>query len=295
MIRRVATVAIALCLSASWLFAQTTGAQNGEFSVKTASANVHKFPSIGSPVIDKVQRGTVLEITRNLGSWVEVPWPGGEGGVAFLHVNGGSIARSLTDPNRVMRTPAPAAPTPALAATPSGARAEQISAAVQPGARIPLPKYMLPSHTVGLGGLMSASSPGFGATARKWWSNRVGLQFEVSRYVFDSVEAPGHSTSFQFAPSVLYSLPDSANSSLWVRPYLGAGGSWYRTTSSGGAPGLASDKGLGFQAFGGGEVTFSAVPQFALSADMGYRRPTSVAGIQQRKLGFALSGHWYIK
>src|SRR5688572_3590747 len=135
MIRRVATVAIALCLSASWLFAQTIGPQSAEFTVKTASANVHKFPSIGSPVIDKVERGTVLEITRHLGSWVEVPWPGGEGGVGFLHVNGGSIARSLADSNRVIRTPT-AAPAPALAATPSSARAEQISAAVQPGARI---------------------------------------------------------------------------------------------------------------------------------------------------------------
>jgi len=157
----------------------------------------------------------------------------------------------------------------------------------------------LPSHIFGLGGRMSPSAPGFGATARTWWGNRLGVQFEVSRYLIDSVEAPGHLSSIQFAPSVLYSLPDGVTNSLWVRPYLGAGGSLYRATLSGGTSGLGesvTDRGLGFQAFGGGETTFSGVPQFALSADIGYRwSRTSFAGFEPGKIGFSLSGHWYVK
>lgn len=298
MIRHVSAVAIALCLSAPWLSAQTTGPQSTELTVKTASANVHKSPSIGSPIIGKAQSGTVLEIRRNLGSWVEVPWPGGERGVAFLHVNAGSIARrSLPDPNRVAATPAPRMPASATPIT-SGARAEQITTADQVGSRRPV-YISLPSHIVGLGGRMSASAPGFGATARAWWGNRLGLQFEVSRYLLDSVEAPGHLTSIHFAPSVLYSLPDGVTNSLWVRPYLGAGSSLYRATLSGGTSGLedsATDKGLGFQAFGGGEATFSGVPRFALSADIGYRwSRTSFAGFEPGKIGVSLSGHWYVK
>ena len=108
MIRHVSAVAVMLCLSTTSLLAQTAAPQNTELTVKTASANVHKFASIGSPVIGKVPRGTVLEITRNLGSWVEVPWPAGEGGVAFLHVNAGSIShRSVPDSNRFVPTPPP--------------------------------------------------------------------------------------------------------------------------------------------------------------------------------------------
>lgn len=298
MIRQVSAVAIALFLSASSLSAQTTGPQESELTVKTASADVHKFASIGSPIIGKAQGGTVLEITRNLGSWVEVPWPDGEGGVAFLHVNAGSIARrSLPDANRVVTTPAPPMPASATPMT-SGARAEQIMAADQPGSRRSV-YISLPSHIFGLGGRMSASAPGFGATARAWSGNRLGVQFEVSRYRLDSVEAPGHLTSIQFAPSVLYSLPDGVTNSMWVRPYLGAGGSLYRATLSGGPSGLgesATDKGLGFQGFGGGEVTLSGVPQFALSADIGYRwSRTSVAGFEPGRIGLSLSGHWYVK
>ena len=72
MSRHVSAVAIMFCLNTTSLLAQTAGPQHAELTVKAASANVHKFASIGSPVIGKVPRGTVLEITRNLGSRVEV-------------------------------------------------------------------------------------------------------------------------------------------------------------------------------------------------------------------------------
>ncbi len=203
MIRHFLAVAVMVCLSTTSVLAQTAGPQSTELTVKTASANIHKFASIGSPVIGKVQRGTVLEITRNLGSWVEVPWPSSEGGVAFLHVNAGSIGhRSVPDSNRFV--PTPARPVPASAAIVSSAARDeqQIAAAVQPGSRGPV-YISLPRHIVGLGGRMSASTPGFGLTARKWWGSRLGFQFEASRYLIDSTAAPGRVTSFQFAPSVL--------------------------------------------------------------------------------------------
>jgi hypothetical protein len=294
--RHVSAVAIMFCLSTTSLLAQTTGPQHTELTVKATSANVHKFASIGSPVIGKVPRGTVLEITRNLGSWVEVLWPAGEGGVAFLHVNAGSIGHgSVPDPYRFVPTP----PVPAAATVASSAgRGEQlIAAAVQPAVRRPV-YISLPSRLIGIGGRMSASTPGFGVTARRWWGNRLGFQFEASRSLLDSIAAPGHVTSFQFAPSVLYSLPDGVSNSLWVRPYLGGGGSMYRATLSGGTAGLAEsvDTALGLQAFGGAEATFSGVPRFALSADVGYRwSQTTFAGFEPRKIGLSLSGHWYVK
>jgi hypothetical protein len=296
MIRHVSAVAIMVCLSTTSLLAQTAGPQSTELIVKTASANVHKFASIGSPVIGKVRRGTVLEITRNLGSWVEVPWPAGEGGVAFLHVNAGSIGqRSVPDSSRVVPTPPVSAVAPGAA---SAVRGEQpIAAGVPPGTARPI-YISLPRHILGLGGRMSASAPGFGVTTRKWWGNRLGFQFEASRYLHDSVTVPGQVTSFQFAPSVLYSLPDGVSNSLWLRPYLGGGGSINRSTLSVGTSGLAEavDRAMGLQAFGGAEATFSGVPRFALSADVGYRwSQATFAGFEPRKIGFSLAGHWYIK
>ena len=78
MIRHAAAIAFSLCLNASWLCAQST-----VFTVNTASADVHKSPSTGGPVIGQAPRGTVLEVTRELGSWVKVVWPEGQDGVGY--------------------------------------------------------------------------------------------------------------------------------------------------------------------------------------------------------------------
>jgi hypothetical protein len=144
---------------------------------------------------------------------------------------------------------------------------------------------------------MGGPSLGFGATGRAWSSKRVGIQFEMSRYALNA--APGQLTSSQFTPSLLYSLRDRVTDYLWVRPYLGAGPSLQRQTMNGGAAGATdsvSDNRLGFQAFGGGEVTFASAPRFALSADLGYHwLPTSFGGFELGGLGLSVSGHWYIK
>jgi hypothetical protein len=86
---------------------------------------------------------------------------------------------------------------------------------------------------------------------------------------------------------MLYSLPDGVTDSVWLRPYLGAGPRLYRVNL---------ETRLGFEAFGGAEATLAAMPQFAVSADMGYRwwRPT-ISGFEPRQIAFSLSGHWYVK
>ena len=73
MIRLAAAVAVVVCLSPAWLCAQTA-----VLTVKTTSADVYKSPSTGSPVIGHAPRGTVLAVTRELGSWVKVSWPGAQ-------------------------------------------------------------------------------------------------------------------------------------------------------------------------------------------------------------------------
>jgi hypothetical protein len=98
---------------------------------------------------------------------------------------------------------------------------------------------------------------------------------------------------------VLYSLPDRVTDYLWMRPYLGSGATLRRHsfgTGTSAAGDSTSGYGFGLQAFGGGELTFAGAPQFALSADLGYRWfQTPLAGFDLGGLGLTVSAHWYVK
>jgi hypothetical protein len=284
MSRHVAAVAVALCLSASPLHAQTT-----TFKVSTASANVHKSPSTGSPVIGTAARGAVLEVTRELGSWVKVKWAIAKDGVGYIHVSTGLTANSsIATPTRAAaETPAPrpaARPvsSPATAAPPASSQPIAASTARTQYVRTP-------THVFGVGGLVGGPSLGVGASARAWPRERVGLQVELSREA--RIEAPGPVTSVQFAPSVLYALPDRVSDYLWLRPYLGGGPTLQRQTLD-----VVSESRFGFQAFGGAEVTLASVPRVALSLDARYHwLETTFAGVDRGGLGVSVSAHWYIK
>jgi hypothetical protein len=120
----------------------------------------------------------------------------------------------------------------------------------------------------------------------------------MSRSSLAGVEMPGRVRSLQFEPSLLYRLPDHVGDYLWVRPYLGSGVNLRRQTliaGPGGGPSV-SEQTVGLQTFGGGELTFAAVPRFALSVDLGYHwLRTSFAGADLGGPGVSLSGHWYVK
>jgi hypothetical protein len=85
---------------------------------------------------------------------------------------------------------------------------------------------------------------------------------------------------------------------LWLRPYVGAGINLSRQSLSTGTSGGSSvtDSQQSFQAFGGAELTMAALPQIALSVDIGHhwsRQP--FAGIDVGGTGVAISAHWYVK
>jgi hypothetical protein len=157
--------------------------------------------------------------------------------------------------------------------------------------------YVTPAtHVLGLGGRLGGPSLGFGATARGWRRNRLGGQLDVSRYAQDSAETLDHVTSIQVEPSLLYSLPDRVTDYLWLRPYIGSGVTLSRHSVSSGTMDSVSGNGFGLQAFGGGEMTFAGLPQFAVSADLSYHWfRTPVPGFDLGGLGFSLLGHWYLK
>ena len=295
--RRASAVVIAMMLNATPLFGQSAvvpAVPAAELTVKTRAAEVHTSPTTASAVIGKAPAGTVLEIRRNLGSWVEVSWQGADKGIAFVHVTSGTIAPGTTAAGSGTAQDAAeqiAAVSAAATAAASGASGTRggVSTSTTRSASLRDNYVALPSHRIGMGATMNrvdASMPAFGATARTWWNSGLGVQFNLARPRLEA--ADGRTlTSTQFAPSVLYSLPDAVTTSMWLRPYAGAGPRIYHANL---------ETHLGYEAFGGAEATLAAVPQFALSADVGYRwsRPT-IDGFQPREVGFSLLAHWYVK
>ena len=294
MVRHVAPVLVALCISPSWLGAQTTGTTT--MKVTAPSADVYMSPSTGSPVIGHVSQGTVLVVTRELGSWVKVPWPDGESGNGYLHVSKGTIGHEGTGDRAAGSAPstqAAARRTTTVAAAPVGARTSS-------GEQLHNPVYVArPTHVVGVGGLVAGPTAGFGASARAWRHDRFGVQFDISRYAVTSAATPGRVTSLQFEPSGLYSMRDRVSDSWWLRPYVGSGLSLQRQTLTAGASGIGvpvSDSSAGFHVFGGGEMTFPSMPRFTISADVGYRwMHQPFPGFETDGLGISVSGRWYVR
>ena len=290
MTRRAAAIVLTLALTPAVLRAQDT-----LLTVNVPSADVHSGPSTVTPVIGHASRGTVLPVSRNLGSWVRVAWPDAQDGTGYLHVTMGRIGPAHADapaasaPPQASSSPAPAAPV------------------VSPQIRTPVVEPSAPrgqanvapvSHVFGVGALIGTTSS-VGATARAWRNKHLGIQFGFTRDAVTSDVAAGHVTSVQFEPGVVYALFDRANDYVWIRPYVGSVVSFRHETLSPAAPvtlGTVSDNGVGFRVFGGGEMTFASMPRFGLSADLGYRRfPIPFPGFEVSPLSASIAAHWYMK
>jgi hypothetical protein len=279
MTRRALAIIVLLFVRPAYL-----SAQHAEFRVESASASVHKAPSIGSPVIGQAPRGLALEVTRDLGSWVRIPWPDAPDAIGYIHVSAGTRIGAAM-PRIGGGAALTAEPAEAIAA---GSR----SVALQPS-------YVIPAHVVGLGGQLGGSTIGVGINARTWFHDRWGLQLEVARTSPTGTIASDRLTATQFAPSLVYSISNLMTDYVWVRPYLGAGPRLVHRTLEVGSPasGVAvSQNSVGLQTFGGAEFTFASVPRLSLSADLryGWIDDTHPA-FELDGVGFSLAAHWYLK
>jgi hypothetical protein len=297
MIRHAAAVAALLVVGATPLYGQTS-----QFTINVQSAAVRSSPSVASPVIGQAARGAVLEITRDIGAWVKVAWPQAPDGVGYIHQSMGTRSRPTTLDERV----AVALATPPVEAS---ANASQAPAGMPGGPdAIPMSTRTVyvapPTHFVGLGGRFSGTTDdmtagGFGVTSRIWSRRRIGVQVEASRARRTSTTVDGRLTTFQLAPSLVYSFPDRVSDNLWLRPYVGSGLSWNRQSlreSLAAADPSVTDTAWGFRAFGGAEFTLPSVPRFAISADAGYVWvQETFPGFEPSRFAFSVSGHWYVR
>jgi len=301
MLRHVVTVAIAVCISPVSLYAQTP-----VLTIEKPSADVYKGPSTGAPVIGHVSQGTKLTVTRDLGSWVKVPWPSAADGIGYVHISNGSISTGA-EQARPAQAPLPKPAAQRGTATTTSARGGAAPArpeprpdpAPAPAASSVRPVYVTPAiHQLGVGAAAGMSAVGFGGSARGWRNNRFGGQLTVTHSTTTSSVTPDEMSTLRFAPSLLYALPDRITDYLWLRPYVGTGFHYSHSSLSSATPGVTgpSSNDLGLQVVGGGEMTFAAVPQLAVSADLTYRSvDTSFEGFEPSHFGFGISAHWYLK
>jgi len=291
MIRRIAAVVLALILNPAFLHGQ-----DNVFTVTVPTASVYKGPSNVTPVIGHVSRGTSLSVSRDLGGWVKITWPDAADGVGYVRTSMGHMG----GPGGGAINAANASPRPSSA--PAGATAPSASAArTSPGQQVAPQRQSRVSeisHIFGVGASLAPMS-GVGATARAWHKNHLGIQVAVMRDVMTSDFAAGRVTSMRFEPGMEYAPFDRVSEYLWLRPYVGSAVSFVHQTLTIANP-LAiapvSDSGLGVRFYGGGELTFASMPQFGVSADLGYRRlPTPFAGFEADPVSVSIAGHWYIK
>ena len=145
MIRRAAAVVLVLTLNPALVRAQSI-----VLTVNAPSADVYKGPSTGSAIIGHAARGTVLPVTRELGSWVKVNWPDAPDGVGYVHVTMGRVGPPAGAPS-----PRPAAPAaaPATTSIPPLSRTS-IGERVAPRGQLNVTPA---SHIVGIGGLFAST------------------------------------------------------------------------------------------------------------------------------------------
>jgi len=293
MARFVAAIILALVLTPV-----AVHAQDATFTVAVASADVHKGPSNVTPVIGHASRGAALLVSRNLGSWVRIPWPSAPDGFGYVHVTMGHLSASAPEPT--------AAPTSSVSSPKPAAASASAPVSAQPPARTPgrpgvgvqgTQGVSSISHVIGVGGLVQ-SARGFGATARGWHADRFGLDLRLTRSTMTN-DAAGRMTSVEFEPRFVYALFDHVSNYVWIRPYLGSGVTFSHRTLTSLSPATTSkptDNRMGFDLFGGGEFTFASATPFGLSAELGYRPATTpFPGFETDRVRLSIAGHWYIK
>jgi hypothetical protein len=333
MIRHAAAVIVGLCLSVPPLSAQTTTvtlkvsatAAAVHKAPTLASPVIGKAPR-GTDLMVTREIGDWVKV-----SWPTAPDGVGyvrtnvgtiaRGGAASETNARAGVAAGATAAPAPTSTRVPDKALEPAAATPSSAPASPASAPTLASAPAPAPTAAVPSSPVpaaetqsatavpartigggptrGMGvGIVGGSTPGFGASARVWSKGSLGAQLQISRHSFNSTDLLSRATATDIAPSLLFSMRDHLNDRLWWRPYVGLAGHYVHASRTDLIFLYATETAstFGGRVFAGAEMAFARVPQFTISADAGYYhlRPPFV-GLDPSGVGFALSGHWYVK
>jgi outer membrane protein W len=113
------------------------------------------------------------------------------------------------------------------------------------------------------------------------------------------VDLLSRATVTDIAPGLLFALNDHVTDTLWVRPYVGAGAHFARSSRTDLIfPGVVAESAntMGIRGFVGAEFSLASAPQLAVSMDVGYlHQPEPFIGFEPSGMGFTIAGHWYVK
>jgi len=290
MLRRVTAVIFMLVLTPALVRAQDT-----VLKVSVQSAEIHKGPSVATPIVGRAPHGSALTVSQNLGSWVKVPWPSAPDGVGYVHLTAGQLVSPTGQPATGVPSFSSTTGTPASTFPQMPPRVPAGPAAAAPDAKGSTQRV---SHVVGLGGLIS-SPRGFGVGARVWGNRRIAIPLAYTRDTLTNDLISDRVTSTRFEWGLIYSPVDHLSDYVWFRPYAGTVASYgHQTMRVGGPAGLdvASDNEVGYRFFGGSELTFASVPSVGVSFEVGYRKyPTPFVDFETKPVSLSIAGHWYVK
>ena len=123
----------ALCLAPASLLAQTLRAVNA------AQVEVRKAPTTSSAVIGHATRGQSVEVTREVGDWVQVVWPAAPDRIGYVRVRfGATPVTSLSEPRSGSMAASNSAPMPNPASEGRVERRDAASVTTSPVLREPL-------------------------------------------------------------------------------------------------------------------------------------------------------------
>jgi opacity protein-like surface antigen len=155
-------------------------------------------------------------------------------------------------------------------------------------------------HKVGIGGF---GGSGGGASFRYFLTERIGIDMDVAYNGAPSSGGRSNSnggSTFRAAPSAVFMF--TKTHPLWdvdIRPYAGVGFNYAYTSRvfNQSSTTQLRNSGLGMQAFGGTEITFSGVDRIAISAQVAYYRlavqPVNL--LSTSGTDFYLMFHYYVK
>jgi hypothetical protein len=295
MTRRAAAIVFALTINPALV-----RAQDAAITVTVPSADVYKAPSNVTPIIGHIPQGSVLPISRNLGSWVRVAWPSAPDGVGYVHVSMGRLGPIRNDAASTAAAAAVAAPRTSSAITPLSQTPRPVD--TPPAPRSHVTDQAIPrvqgsaapaSHTLGVGALVGYTRS-VGVTTRAWSSPHIGFQFAVTHNTLTNDFSADRATTTQFEPGFMYGLFDRVTDYVWLRPYVGSTVTVRHVSTSAAVPEANTDTGI--RVFGGAEFMFASMPAFGLSADLGYRHfQDPIPGFDISPVTLSIAGHWFIR
>lgn len=157
-------------------------------------------------------------------------------------------------------------------------------------------------HQIGLGGSITASTGGAAGDVRYWFGDHIGLNMTAGWYRSAYETSTGDRASTVHAsPSILYMIgKPNYTREVDIRPYLGGGASYLRSTrpivSPGGAVRMSEASGTGMHTFGGAEITFKEVEQLAFSGEIVYYRlPVRLSNTTFDGFNYLIAVHFYVK